>query len=969
MNDQNTANAPIGLRRHLSPLGVWALSFGCAVGWGSFVMPGTTFLPNAGPLGTAIGIGLGALVMLIIGMNYHFLIQKYPDAGGTMSYTIKSYGYDHGFLSAWFLVLVYVAIIWANATALALIARKLFGSTLQFGFHYQVSGFDVWGSEILMSVAALVAVSLLCMHCRRVSMWLQIMMAVVLIGGIIICFVGVMIGANGSPAFLEPAYVPDGSGPLHQILHIVMLAPWAYVGFESVSHSAEEFKFSSKKTIWLMVAAVVTSAVAYTLLSLLAASVLPEGFASWPEYLASLDSLEGLKGLPTFYATSTALGNAGLALLGVTVLCGILTGLLGNLVAASRLLYAMAGEGILPRWFGKLNRRQLPKNAILFLLLLSSVIPLLGRTAIGWIVDVTTIGATVAFGYTSAAALQLGRREQRRLPLALGIVGLVFSVVFFFYFMAIAAGAMSTESYLILAFWSILGFAYFRSIFRRDQTKRFGKSTVVWIGLLFLIFFTTLMWVRQSTNNSTSELTENLAEHYEELNPMSDPDTMRQTEEYLKEQMEESNNDALRNSLIQTGLTILGLAIMFSVYNTISRRERSSEIEKVKAEQKNKAKSTFLSNMSHDIRTPMNAIVGYTALAKKEPDIPPRVAEYLDKIEVSSHHLLSLINDVLEMSRIESGKMELEPVPTDLRQALREVEDMFATQMATKNIRYTVDTEGVQDTWVLCDRKRLDRILLNLISNAYKFTPENGSVRVGLRQLDGAQEGFGAYELRVKDSGIGMSKEFAAKVFESFSREKSSTVSKIQGTGLGMSITKSFVDLMGGTVDVETEQGKGTEFIVRLSLPLTEAPAEAQSVWDSAAAEEELDFSKMRLLLVDDVEMNREIAMLILEEFGFAVETAENGKEALERVQASKPGEFDAVLMDVRMPVMNGYDATRAIRKLDDPALARIPIIAMTGDAFSEDVQNAMDAGMDAHIAKPIDIGQLIDTLTIILKK
>ena len=968
MHKQEASIPSAGLARHLSPLGVWALSFGCAVGWGAFVMPGTTFLPNAGTLGTALGIGLGALVMLIIGMNYHYLLQRSPDAGGTMSYTIKSFGYDHGFLSAWFLVLVYVAIIWANATALALITRRLFGSALQFGIHYPVSGFDVWGGEILLSVAAIVLVSLLCMRCRRVSVWLQILMAIVLIGGVVICFACVLIAKDGSLEFMKPAYVPDGSSPAHQILHIVMLAPWAYVGFESVSHSAEEFRFSSKKTILLMAAAVVTSAVAYTLLALLAAAALPEGFASWPEYIASLDSLDGLQGLPTFYAVSTEMGSAGLALLGVTVLCGILTGLLGNLVAASRLVYAMSNEGILSPWFGKLNRRQLPQNSILFLMLLSLVIPFFGRTAISWIVDVTTIGATIAFGYTSAAALRLGRKERRRGPLVFGLVGLVFSVMFFFYFMAIATGAMSTESYLILAAWSLLGFAFFRLVFRRDTSKRFGKSTVVWIGLLFLIFFTTLMWVRQSTNSMTSELAGNLSEHYEELNPMSDPEAIAGTEKYLAEQLGLAERNVTKHSLIQTGLTILALVIMFSVYKTMSSRERSSEIEKVKAEQRNKAKSDFLSNMSHDIRTPMNAIVSYTALARKEPDVPPQIADYLTKIDASSQHLLALINDVLEMSRIESGKMELDPVPTDLRQVLRELEDLFATQMQGKQIRWTVDGEGIRDGWVLCDRKRLDRILLNLVSNAFKFTPENGSVSVTMTQPGGG-EGFGDYELRVRDSGIGMSKEFAAKVFESFSRERTSTVNNIQGTGLGMSITRSFVDLMGGSIEVETEQDKGTEFIVRLRFPLTEPQQQTPDVWDGGADLQGPDFSKMRLLLADDVEMNREIATMILEEFGFAVETACNGREALERVAASEPGEFDAVLMDVQMPVMGGYEATRAIRALADPALAKVPIIAMTANAFAEDVQAAKDAGMDAHVAKPLDIEKLAETLTELLNK
>lgn len=402
--------------------------------------------------------------------------------------------------------------------------------------------------------------------------------------------------------------------------------------------------------------------------------------------------------------------------------------------------------------------------------------------------------------------------------------------------------------------------------------------------------------------------------------------------------------------------------------------------EKERAEEANKAKSTFLSNMSHDIRTPMNAIVGYLNLAKTlnsdcencnscnrkncPNKIPDRMYDFLKKIDASSQHLLALINDVLEMSRIESGKMELELDGMNIVTALEEVHDMFATQMAGKNISFIVDTNAVSNRFVVCDKNRLNRVLLNLLSNAYKFTPEGGNISVTLKQIGGTDT-VGSYELHVKDSGIGMTPEFAAKVFEAFERERTSTVSKIQGTGLGMAITKSIVDLMGGTIKVITAPGEGTEFVINVDFNIAEDMHEELA--ENKEAAQIINFEGKKLLLTDDIEVNREIAKMLLESEGFIVDTATDGKDAVEKVAASKPGDYDCVLMDIQMPIMNGYDAARAIRALPDPKLSKIPIIAMTANAFSEDVKNALEAGMNAHIAKPIDVPNMLSTLAKIL--
>ena len=514
------------------------------------------------------------------------------------------------------------------------------------------------------------------------------------------------------------------------------------------------------------------------------------------------------------------------------------------------------------------------------------------------------------------------------------------------------------------------------------------------------------------------------------------------------------------------------------------------------AETANKAKSTFLSNMSHDIRTPMNAIIGFTTLAVSNIDDQKRVRDYLGKILSSSNHLLSLINDILDMSRIESGKIHLEETEISLSDVLHDLKTIISGQIHAKQLELYMDAMDVTNEDVYCDKTRLNQVLLNLLSNAVKFTPAGGTVSVRLKQLPGTVKGSELYEIRVKDNGIGMSQEFVEKIFSPFERERTSTVSRTQGTGLGMAITKNIVDMMGGTIEVQTEQGKGTEFIVRLPFRIqpehhrTEKIAELEglkalvvdddfntcdsvtkmlvkvgmrSEWtlsgkeavlrarqsmelgdafhayiidwrlpdmngievtrqirslgddtpiiiltaydwsdietearaagvtafcakplfmsdiretlmtaigQSQAGQEDSilpkagsDFRGRCILLVEDNELNSEIAVEILNEYGFLVDTAENGAEAVEKVKNSIPGNYDLVLMDVQMPVMNGYEATQQIRALDDPALAGITILAMTANAFDEDRKKALECGMDGFLSKPIVIEELISAL------
>ena len=377
----------------------------------------------------------------------------------------------------------------------------------------------------------------------------------------------------------------------------------------------------------------------------------------------------------------------------------------------------------------------------------------------------------------------------------------------------------------------------------------------------------------------------------------------------------------------------------------------------------NLAKREFLFNMSHDIRTPMNAIIGFTALAQTHIDDRGQVEDYLKKISVSSQHLLSLINDVLDMSRIENGKVTLETKPVHLPELVEDIGDAIQVGADKKHISFTVDTAGMKNEDVIADPLRLEQILINVLANAVKFTPDGGQISLRIVQKDTAPADYADFEFHIKDNGIGMSEEFQKHIFEQFARERTSTVSKIQGTGLGMAITKSLVDMMGGGITVKSEQGKGSEFTISLRFPIGEAKTGQTPPAAKASA-----FTGKKLLVVEDNELNLEIASTLLKEAGFEVDTAENGKIAVEKVEAASADRYDLILMDIQMPEMDGYEATRRIRALPDAEKAALPIVAMTANAFEDDRKNALHAGMNGHIAKPLDIQKLFQVLSELLK-
>ena len=381
------------------------------------------------------------------------------------------------------------------------------------------------------------------------------------------------------------------------------------------------------------------------------------------------------------------------------------------------------------------------------------------------------------------------------------------------------------------------------------------------------------------------------------------------------------------------------------------------------AKEANQSKSDFLANMSHDIRTPMNAIVGMTTLIEHDANNPDKVLEYSKKIEKASQHLLGLINDVLDMSKIESGKTKLNNIDFSIYDVLDQVETMFRPQVNERKQNFSIKTFNIKHKWLVGDSVRLLQILNNIVSNAIKYTDNGGTIKLTVDELKYNSKQFARLKFVVEDDGVGISKDYIGKIFDSFTREENSLTNHIQGTGLGMAITKNLVDLMGGTIEVESTKGEGTCFEVVLTFKVGEKHTNAIEGRKEKTNDEVSVLSGKHLLCAEDNELNAEILKELLSMQGATCTICENGKELLETFESSKPGDFDLILMDVQMPIMNGLEATKAVRESDHPLAKSIFIIAMTANTFSEDIQLCLQAGMNAHISKPVDMKLLEKTI------
>ena len=575
------------LQPHLSPAGAWAFAIGTSIGWGSLVVTNNTYLAQAGPLGSILGLLIGAAMMIVISRNYAYLINAFPESGGAYAFVREVFGHDHGFLSAWFLSLTYLAMLWANATSLPLFARYFFGDVFTFGKLYTLFGYDVFLGEALLSIAGILVIAFLCSRFRRALSRAMICLSLIFTLGILVCLGAALLSHPASnaasetaSAFLSPLFLPNRSA-FSQVILIACISPWAFIGFESISHGAEEFSFRRSRIFRILVFSVLSTTLLYIAVFLLSVTAYPPAYSSWLAYIRDLDHLEGIQALPAFYAADRYLGTFGVTLLMASLLSLIVTSLIGNIAALSRLFHALALDGILPRRFGKLNHHALPGNAILLIAALSSLIPFLGRTAISWIVDVTTLGATLIYGFVSAAALKLARSCGDRSEFRTGVAGLIICVFFGAYTLLpnlFMSGSMAPESFFLFVVWALLGFVYFRVILKHDAQKRFGKSIIVWIALLSLVLFVSLVWMSRAIMDATNNGLSAVETWYTAAFPAAE-DADPAGSALVASQLRMIRLVCARSIAVVVVVFALSLWILLTNYNLMSRRAVSSELQ------------------------------------------------------------------------------------------------------------------------------------------------------------------------------------------------------------------------------------------------------------------------------------------------------------------------------------------------------------------------------------------------------
>ncbi|MBR1671481.1 MAG: APC family permease [Fretibacterium sp.] len=441
---------------------MWTFTFGCLIGWGSFIMPGSTFLRRAGPLGSMFAIEIGAFIMLNISYCYYYMLQRFPDEGGQFTYATRAFGRVHGFIFAWFLGFCYICILPLNATALHLLARTMTGSLFQFGFHYTVAGYEVYMGEVLLAMGALVVFALFSALNIAILAKVQITLVALQLVGVLAMVIGAMLNPGKVlHEDLGPLFLPNSpNGVFMQMFSVIAISPWAFVGFEVVPTLSQEGSFSREKVKVIMDTSILMGAFFYIAMTLMAALAIPVGYSTWVEYIYGLPYLRGMASVPTAFAAHRLMGETGSVLWGLAAFSAAATSIIGFYVATSRLLYNMAREGMLPRWFGRLTRHGVPANATFFCMVISLFVPFMGRTVLGWAVDMSSLGGAIGFGYTSLAAWKYARQEGRRDITTFGGLGFGFSVFFALLLLIPIPGlncAMGWQSWLCLILWTVLG--------------------------------------------------------------------------------------------------------------------------------------------------------------------------------------------------------------------------------------------------------------------------------------------------------------------------------------------------------------------------------------------------------------------------------------------------------------------------------------------------------------------------------
>lgn len=571
------------LSPYLSPAAVLSLSVGTSIGWGAFVVTSSNYIMRAGLYGSITGLILGAIVMLLIARNYGYLMNEFPSAGGVFHYSAKILGYDYAFLSAWFLGLTYIAIYWANATSIPLFFRVIFNNVLCVGLHYTLLGYEVYLTEVFVTIFFIMLFGLVCCKSRKAVALVMKILASVFTAGILICYFLVMYKKNAGGIRYEESFSLDYKA-LTNILTIASISPWAFIGFESVSHCSEELDFPAEKIRGVLRISVILTTVLYLAVFMISTSTYPPEYDSFLSYIKDMGNLSGLKSVPVFYAVNYYLGSRGVFILVLTLFSLIVTSLIGNLLALTRLIYSLSTDGVITPYFSKISCRGIPCNANRMLVLISILIPFMGRTAIGWIVDVTTIGASVIYILVSYMTFRHAKTNHARTEIFTGLAGTIAVVFFSVYiiFRGFFAGqSITTESYSLFCIWALVGFGVFHMVLKNDSSNRFGKSVVVWVVLVTLILVLSLIWMIETDRTSTINHINEIHEYIHEITGTAEH--IPGMEEFLNRSLFTIYDGNVKSSFIVILFFGFSIAMLISNFFIMKKREYEHEIELGKA--------------------------------------------------------------------------------------------------------------------------------------------------------------------------------------------------------------------------------------------------------------------------------------------------------------------------------------------------------------------------------------------------
>ncbi|MCR5149905.1 MAG: amino acid permease [Clostridiales bacterium] len=564
----NNVNQTTELKPGFSRIGIWAFSIGTSIGWGSFIITCNTYLQKSGLLGTVFGLLIGMAVILVITRNLQYMIRTEPDAGGIYAFEKLVNGKDFGFIAFWFVQLTYLAILWANITSVPLFIRLLLGDTFKFGLHYKIFGYEVWLGEALLSIAAVLIVGFLCANSKRIPKILVTVSALVFVIGFTVCAIIVALKHKNTFSY-SPMYT-EGSSAFRQIVRIAAISPWAFIGFENISHFSQEYSFPVKKVRPILIWSVALTTLLYIFVSVLSVSAYPPEYASWLDYIRDMGNLSGIKAVPAFFAADHYLGKTGVMILAFSLFGVILTSLIGNMLALSRILFAAGRDGEAPRALSFLNKKGIPVKAIYAILTISVFIPFLGRTAIGWIVDVTTLGATLIYLLISHAVFRHATQSNKKTEKYTGIAGIALMLVFLVLLLVpglLPFHAMETESYVLFIFWSLFGLGYYRWLLRKDTGHEYGKRIMVWILLLVLVTFASMMWVSRETENAANKAVHQIFEYHESHSPDDSIESVKEDRiEFLEEQAKKVSGTNTLYTVVSLGLFLVVIFILLNNY-------------------------------------------------------------------------------------------------------------------------------------------------------------------------------------------------------------------------------------------------------------------------------------------------------------------------------------------------------------------------------------------------------------------